>query len=220
MGSAMSSSSGAGTTCSVPLPPAEADVPELSLLVEKEEREELPQEYLVEPKGVQLPEESDLTGSLGNLTNKVAIMEKLLHDQSIELSESRAIISTQRNSIQLLEQELEQLRSRLAAAYPPSPTPTPTPAAAALERLLQQPSPLSFDSSPNNYGVAAKKKLLESRPTSSGVKNKEVVRLRRDLEAALDKVRVLEQRNSLINHAERVCAHVITRHLEGKDDEW
>lgn len=140
-----------------------------------------------------LKEESNMT---------VVAMEKLLHDQSIELAESRAIISAQSSSIQRLEQELQQLRSQF------SPSDHLNGRQVVEHASIFQPPP--------HFNVPVGKP--ESCPGEQT--KEEVARLRSELQAALYKVRLLEEqlqeRNGLINYAEMVCSQV-TRQLSKED---
>ena len=140
-----------------------------------------------------------------NLTAAAAAMEKLLHDQSIELSQSRAIISAQTSSIQRLEQELQQLRSHFFASadHPNDP---------------QVPDHVIRFQPPPHFHLPTRKLELECFPGQQT--EEEVAQLRSELEVALDKVRLLEEqlqeRNGLINYAEMVCSQV-TRQLSKED---
>ena len=138
-------------------------------------------------------------------TAAAAAMEKLLHDQSIELSQSRAIISAQTSSIQRLEQELQQLRTHFfsSADHPNGPQ--------VAEHVIRfQPPP--------HFHIPTRKLELECFPGQQT--EEEVAQLRSELEVALDKVRLLEEqlqeRNGLINYAEMVCSQV-TRQLSKED---
>ena len=151
---------------------------------------------------LEVEEEEEERGE-SNLT--VAAMEKLLHDQSIELSQSRAIISAQTSSIQRLEQELQQLRTHFCASadHPNGPQ-------VADHVIRFQP--------PSHFHIPTRKLELECFPGQQT--EEEVAQLRSELEVALDKVRLLEEqlqeRNGLINYAEMVCSQV-TRQLSKED---